>query len=96
MIIPIPNSFGSQVILIRIKLTVSEYALDNDLYFNILPSFLILFSFTVDYLASLGAFPFVNGENHKRPKQLQGNCSTSIGTFWITEKHKTKAFPIPA
>ena len=85
--IPIPNSFGSQVIRIRMKLPVSEDTLDNEQIFNILPSFLILFSFAVDYLASLGAFPFVNGEYHKRPKQLHGKCFTSIVIFRVTEKH---------
>ena len=39
--IPIPNSLGSQVILIRMKLPVSEDALNNDLNFKILPIFLI-------------------------------------------------------
>ncbi|MEI6142221.1 MAG: hypothetical protein WCP85_23300 [Mariniphaga sp.] len=57
---PIPNSLGSQDILIRMKLPVSEDSLNNDLNFNRLPIFPILLSFAADYLESLGALPFVN------------------------------------
>ena len=87
MTIPIPNSFGSQVIRIRMKLPVSEDTPNNDLNFNILPISPILFCITDYNLASLGAFPFVNGEYHKRPKQLHGKCFTSIVIFRVTEKH---------
>ena len=77
------------------KLTVSEENLNNELNFRILIIFSILSCFTVYDLASLGAFPFVNAEYHMWPKQLHGKCLTSIGTFRITEEHKTKAFPVP-
>jgi len=60
MIIPIPNSLDSQDILIRMKLPVSEDALNNDLNCNILLIFPMLLSFAADYLESLGALPLAN------------------------------------